>query len=81
MLEGGFADVVAFAAAAGGGEGEGEAVGYSLCIGFLREREGGKGHDIGNFWRDCIDASDIRRRVWSINVASGFWILDAGSVM
>lgn len=52
MLEGGFADVVAVAVAfaATGGEGagmDGEAVGYSLCIGFLRERrEGGKGHDI-----------------------------------
>lgn len=58
MLEGGFADVVAFAAvaaAAGGGGGmDGEAVGYSSWIGFLRERrEGGKGHDIifgGTAW-------------------------------
>lgn len=59
MLEGGFADVVAvvvaFAVAGGEGGGmDGEAVGYSLQIGFLRERrEGGKGHNInfgGTAW-------------------------------
>lgn len=55
MLEGGFADVVAFAATGGEGGGlDGEAVGYSLCIGFLRERrEGRKVHDInfgGTAW-------------------------------
>lgn len=55
MLEGGFADVVAFAATGGGGGGmDGEAVGYSLWIGTLRERrEGRKGHNInlgGTAW-------------------------------
>lgn len=45
VLEGGFADVVAFAVAGGGLDGE--AVGYILCIGFLRERrDGRKGYNI-----------------------------------